>query len=296
MSTAAAPARSSAPAIRLPRVRADERTDVGVGVPARTDPQARGGGHKGLADLVLAGAIADQHSDRAREASLAGGSERRSHDRGDGCLEVGVGHHHQGVLGAAERLATLAGGRRALGDVAGGRRLPDERDRVHLRVVQQPVDRIVRAVHQVADARRDLVDSVDELEDPLRGPRVALRRLEDEGVAARDREGEEPEGDHGREVERRDRADDPHRLADEVHVNAAGDPLEPLALEKVGDAAGCLGRLDSPQHLAARVVEGLSHVLRDEGGDLVTVAPRAPREAPSPPGPGAAAATARHSG
>ena len=64
------------------------------------------------------------------------------------------------------------------------------------------VDRVAAAVDEVDDAGRDLLDRVDHLDDQRRRPRVALGGLEDEGVAAGDRVGQEPERDHRREVER----------------------------------------------------------------------------------------------
>ena len=203
---------------------------------------------------VLLGGGADEDRDRAGEAALAAGAEGRRHDRRHGHLEVGVGHHDERVLRPAQRLEALAGAGRALGDVARGRRLADERDRVDLGVVEQAVDRVAGAVDEVEDAVGELVDRVDQLEDQLRRARVALRRLEDEGVAAGDREGQEPERDHRREVERGDRADHADRLAHELDVDARGDALEVLALEQVRDPAGGLGRLDPAQDLAAGVV------------------------------------------
>ena len=103
-------------------------------------------------------------------------------------LEVGVGHHDERVLRPAERLEALAGGRRALGDVARGRGLADERDRVDPGMVEQAVDRVVGAVDEVEHPVGELVDRVDQLEDQLRRARIALRRLEDEAVAAGDRD------------------------------------------------------------------------------------------------------------
>ena len=164
---------------------------------------------------------------------------------------------------AAERSATI----RAVG------RLADERDRVDVGVVEDRTDCIARAMHEVDDARRNLVDVCDQLDDALGGARVALGRLQDEGVAAGDGVGQEPQRDHRREVERRDRGADADGLAHELDVHSCRDPFQVLALEQVGDAARGLGRLDSAQHLATRVVERLAHVLGDEPGDLLVVGP-----------------------
>ena len=119
----------------------------------------------------------------------------------------------------------------------------------------------------------NLVDIRDQLDDPLRGPRVALGRLEDEGVSASDRVGQEPHRDHRREVERRDRRADADGLAHELDVYSGRDAFEVLALQEVRDAARRLGRLDSAEHFAARVVERLTHVLGDEARDLLVIGP-----------------------
>ena len=97
--------------------------------------------------------------------------------------------------------------------------------------------------------------------------------LEDERVAAGDRVRQEPERDHRREVERRDRGDDADRLTPHLDVDSAGDALERLALQQGGDAAGGLGRLDPAADLAARVVERLAHVLGDELRQLLAIGP-----------------------
>ena len=112
-------------------------------------------------------------------------------------------------------------------------------------VVEDRRDRVARAVDEVHDARGNLVDVCDQLDDPLGRARVALGRLQDEGVAARDGVGQEPQRDHRREVERRDRGADADGLAHELDVHSGRDPFEVLALEEVRDAASRLGRTRS---------------------------------------------------
>ena len=91
-----------------------------------------------------------------------------------------------------------------------------------------------------------------------------------------EREGEEPERDHRREVERRDRGHDAHRLADLLDVDASRDPLEVLALQQVGDRGCRLDRLDPATDLASRVVDGLAHVVGHEAGELLLVLDQTP--------------------
>ena len=71
-------------------------------------------------------------------------------DRGvGGEVEVGVGQHDHVVLRAPERLDPLAGARAGLVDVPRDRRGADERDGLHVGVLEQPVDRDLVAVHDV---------------------------------------------------------------------------------------------------------------------------------------------------
>ena len=136
-------------------------------------------------------------------------------------LDHGVGHHHHVVLGAAERLHALAGLGRALVDDLRHRGRADERDRVDPRVVEDPLDDLAAAVDEVDDARRQS-ERVELLEGDLLGQRHLLGGLEHERVAAGDREGQEPERDHRREVERRDRRAHADRLADRLGVDVRG--------------------------------------------------------------------------
>ncbi len=110
-------------------------------------------------------------------------------------------------------------------------------------------------------------------------------------VAARDGVRQEPQRDHRREVERRDRGADADGLAHELDVHSGRDSFEVLALQEVRDAASGLGRLDSAEHLAARVVKRLAHVLGDEAGDLLVVGPERFAHAPSRRGRASAVAS-----
>ena len=122
---------------------------------------------------------------------------------------------------------------------------------------------------------RDRLDRVDDLGDQRRRPRVLLGGLEDEGVAAGDREGQEPERDHRREVERGDRGDDADRLAHQLDVDPGGDPLERLPLQQVRDRRRRLDRLDAPPDLAVGVGQGLAHVGGDQRRQLLAAGEQA---------------------
>ena len=158
------------------------------------------------------------------------------------------------------------------------------------------VDRVAAAVDEVDDARRDLLDRVDQLDDQRRRPRVELGRLEDEGVAAGDRVGQEPERDHRREVEGRDRGDDADRLADQLDVDAGGDALEGLALQQVRDRRRRLDRLDPAADLAVGVGQRLAHVGVTSVDSSSRRSQQLRRAAPAAPAPACCGGIARQAG
>ena len=112
---------------------------------------------------------------------------------------------------------------------------------------------------------------VQQLGQEERGGRVLLRRLEDERVAARERVGEHPHGDHRREVERRDAGHHPERLAQLVHVDARRRLLGVRALQQVRDAARELDVLEATSHLAERVGQHLAVLGGEQRRDLLAV-------------------------
>ncbi len=101
------------------------------------------------------------------------------------------------------------------------------------------------------------------------GAGVALGGLEDEGVAAGQRDGEHPHGDHRGEVEGGDAGDDAERLADGPGVDAGADLLCEFALQKLWDSGGELDVFEAAGGFAAGVGVDLAVLGGDEGGDLV---------------------------
>ena len=142
--------------------------------------------------------LADRHRDRDRHAALAGRTIGRAHQRIDRLVEIGIGHDDHVVLGAAQRLAALAGAGGGLIDVAGDRRRADEADGRDIGRVQDGVDRFLVAMDDVEHAGRQ-AGLLQPLGHQQRGGRIALRGLEDEAVAAGQRHGEHPHRHHGRE-------------------------------------------------------------------------------------------------
>ena len=138
-------------------------------------------------------------------------------------------------------------------------------------VVEQGVHDVDGAVHEVQHAVGQAAVVVDHVEDELLRQRHLLGRLQDERVAAGDRERQEPERHHRREVERHDGGADAHRLADRLAVDVAGDVLEDAALHRLGDGGRRLDHLDHAADLGARVGQGLAHLAGDRPGQLVGV-------------------------
>ena len=138
-------------------------------------------------------------------------------------------------------------------------------------MVEQGVDGVLAAVDEVDDARRE-AGLLDQLEDAALNDRVLLGGLEDEGVAAGDGVGQEPEGDHEREVEGGDRREDAERLVDDFLVDAPrGAILEAVAHHQGRDAAGGLDVVDAALDLAAGIVERLAHLGHDQPRQLLPV-------------------------
>ena len=137
-------------------------------------------------------------------------------------------------------------------------------------MVEDRIDRFLVAVDDVEHAVRE-ARLLEQLPDQHRGRRIALGRLQDEGVAAGDRHRIHPHRHHGREVERRDAGDDAERLAVGPGVDLRADIAAELALQEMRDAAGEIDDLDAARDLAERVGVGLAVLRGDGAGDLVGV-------------------------
>ena len=137
-------------------------------------------------------------------------------------------------------------------------------------MIEQRVDDVPAAVHEVQDARRQ-TDRVDQLEDFLHRQRHALGGFKHDGVAAGDRVRQEPEWNHAGKIEGRDDRTDPQRLANHDLVNPSGDVLGVVALNQDGCAACDVDVLDGAAHLAPRFGERFAALERDRPGDVVEV-------------------------
>jgi hypothetical protein len=184
--------------------------------------------------------------------ATAGSPIGRAHQRIGRLIEIGVGHHHHVVLGAAQGLHPLSTGSSGRIDVFGDRSRADKADCRDPGMVQDRIDRGLVAVDDIKDTGRQ-PGLGQQFSNPQPGRRVALRRLQNKGVAASQCHREHPHRHHRREVERRDPGAYPQRLAHRPAVDAAPDLLGEFPLQQMRDAAGELDDLDTAGDLALGV-------------------------------------------
>ena len=244
----------------------DQRAHLHRGV--RSRPHAEGP-HPGREPVDQGvGHVADHDRHRDGHAARAGrpvGGADQGVGRG---VEICVGHHHQVVLRAAERLHPLSGRARRPVDPLRHRGGANEAHRRQLGMVEQRIHRLAVAVHHVEHAlgTARLREQARHLEARRR---IALGRLEDERVPARDGHGPHPHRDHHREVEGSDAGHDAEWLTQGPGVDAAAHLLGHLALEELGNAAGELHHLHAASQLPAGVGEDLPVLGGDEPGEHV---------------------------
>src|SRR5580692_3627598 len=215
--------------------------------------------------------LADRHGDRHRHAALAGGAVAGADQRIDRLVHVGVRHHDHVVLGAAKALHPFAVGGAGRVNIFGDRGRADKADRLYARVREQRVDCFLVAVDDIEHARRQ-PGFQKQFGDAHRHRRIALRRLENEAIAAGDRRGAFPQRDHGRKIERRNAGDDAERLAHRVKVDAGTGTLAVFALYQVRDAAGELDHFQPALDVAFGIGKGLAVLGRQQPRQIVVFA------------------------
>mmetsp|Transcript_15608 Transcript_15608/g.42587 ORF Transcript_15608/g.42587 Transcript_15608/m.42587 type:complete len:321 (-) Transcript_15608:482-1444(-) len=147
--------------------------------------------------------VAHHHGHRDRHAAFASRAIRRTHQCAGHLGQIGVRHHHHVVLGASQRLCTLAACRTLRVDVLRDRRRPDERQGLHVGMLDQGIDGFLVAVDNVEHAigQAGLLQQFCQAKGD---GRVSLGGLEHECVATCDRHWKHPARNHHREIERRD--------------------------------------------------------------------------------------------
>ena len=101
---------------------------------------------------------------------------------------------------------------------------------------------------------------------------IALRGLQDEGVAAGDRRREFPHRDHRREVEGRDAGDDAQRLAHRIDIDAGAGAVRIFALHQMRDAGRELADFQAALDVALGVRHRLAVFAREQVGERIHVA------------------------
>ena len=246
----------------------DDRTHLGVEFHAVLDFQRAGALGQFRDDLV--GHVADQHRYRDRHAALAGRAISRADQTVDGLLDVGIGHHDHMVLGPAQRLDAFAVAGAGFVDVLGNRGRADKAQSLHVRMVEQTVDGQLVALQHGENALGQ-TGLREQIGDEQADRRIALARLQDEGIASGNRHRHHPHRHHEGEVERRDAGDDAQRLAQCPVVHAGRHLVSEVALEQLRRTAGELDDVDAACDLALRIGENLAMFGGDHRGDAVLV-------------------------
>ncbi|MCY1427671.1 hypothetical protein D9M71_435280 [compost metagenome] len=153
------------------------------------------------------------------------------------------------VLGTAQGLHTLAVGGTGGIDVARDGCGTDKAHGLDVGVGEDRVHHLFIAVDHVEYPGRQ-TGFLEEFGEQQRGRWVALRRLENEGVAAGQGHRKHPQRHHGWEVERSDAGDHAQRLAQRMRVDGAADVLAHFAFEQVRAAAGEFDHFQAAYHLA----------------------------------------------
>src|SRR5690606_26240443 len=123
--------------------------------------------------------------------------------------------------------------------------------------VEDCVHRFLVAVDDVENAGwQTRLD--EKLGQPQRHARVALRGLQDEGIAAGERRADLPQRDHRREVERRDTGDDAERLAHGKDVDPWAGTIGELALQQMRSADRSFDDFEAALYVPARIGDRLA--------------------------------------
>ena len=175
-----------------------------------------------LRDQSIGGGVAHAHRNRDRHAALARGTVACTKQRRHHAVKIGIGQHDHVIFSAAQRLHALAVGAAAGIDIFGDWRGADEADRLHPPFVQQRIHCNLVAMDDVEHAvgQPRLFQQIGHEQ---RRRRVALGRLEDEGVAAGDGDREHPQRHHRGEIERSDAGDHAQRRVLAPAVDIAAD-------------------------------------------------------------------------
>ena len=166
--------------------------------------------------------IAYRDHDRQRHAALARRTKRPAHNRIHRGIQIRIRHHNRVVFRCAKGLHAFAVGAGSFVDIFGNTGRAHEADRRNTRIGIQLLGIVVAAVHNVKDAIRQAC-FLQQFSQAYRGRRGQRRWLEDEAVAAGQRQREHPHRHHRREVKRRNPRHNTQRLHQRIAVHAGAD-------------------------------------------------------------------------
>src|SRR5262249_23259176 len=162
-------------------------------------------------------------------------------------------HHDHVVLGAAKTLHAFAVRRAGGENVLRDRGRTDEADRSYARIGEQHVDRFLVAVDDVEHALRQ-PSFEKQFGDAQRHRRIALRRFENESIAASNGRSAFPQWNHCREIKWRDAGNDSEWLAHGEEVNPRSGALAEFTLHQVWNAAGELDDFEAALDIALGIL------------------------------------------
>jgi len=174
------------------------------------------------------------------------------------------------VLRPAKGLHALGVGGAAGIDVLRDVGRAHEADRGDIGMVEDRIDHFLVAMDNLQQpfGRARLHEQFGQ---PHRHAGVTLRRLEDEGIARRNRHAEHPHRDHGGEVERGDPCADTKRLAHRIDIDAGAGTLRIFAFQRMRNAAGELDHFEPALDIAMRILDHLAVLARQQFGQRLLV-------------------------
>lgn len=205
--------------------------------------------------------LTNEHEGRESHASLTSRTEGGTRDGIQGMVLVAVRKDGSVVLGPEVGLHALAIGGSALVDVLARLVAPHKRDGLDARLVKDEVYRLGRTVDDVDDTRGK-AGLLGQLGEDHHSTRVSFGRLDHYGVAGDRRNGNAPQWNHGREVERADGGHDTQRLAVGSSLHVLGH-LQHLTRDLRCDSASSLGNLQPTQDITPCIGKGLTLFQRD---------------------------------
>ena len=216
------------------------------------------------------GHVAHQYSHTDGHTAFASGTVSGTNQGVDGLVDIGIGHHHHVVLGAAQCLHAFAVVGAGFIDVIGNGRGADKTHGLDVRVHQQCVNGFLVALHHVEDAIRQ-ASLLEQVGHQQAGAGVQRAGLQHKGVARSNGDREHPHRHHDGEVERRDAGHHTQRLAQRPVVDAGAHLVGEVTLEQLRNAASKFDDVDTACHFTLCIGKHLAMLGGDQPGQIVLV-------------------------